>query len=85
LPGRTLGGDGRPAAEEPYQPPTLIELEDARAGVALGRQIALKSLIASEDAPDVEHSEVPGPGEAQESAEGMFLSFLDSVAPAQTD
>lgn len=43
-------------AEEPtpYQPPTLTELEQARAGVNLARQPALESLMASEDVPDVE-------------------------------
>jgi hypothetical protein len=38
----------------PDQSPTLTELEEARAGVALARQINLEWLMASDDPPDVE-------------------------------
>jgi hypothetical protein len=42
-------------AEEPtpHQPPTLTELEEARAGAQLARQIDLSLLMASDDPPDV--------------------------------
>jgi len=39
----------------PRQSPTLTELEEARAGVARSRHLAIESLMASADAPDIEY------------------------------
>jgi hypothetical protein len=48
--------DGRRARRGPHalSGSTLTELEEARAGVALSRQLALDSLMVSEDVPDIE-------------------------------
>lgn len=40
--------------EGPLQAPTLTELEEARAGASLARQVDLEWLMASDDPPDAE-------------------------------
>lgn len=45
---------GETIDEELCQPPTLTELEEARANVQESRRVALEALMASEDMPDVE-------------------------------
>ena len=41
-------------AEDPGQPPTLTELEEARADAAMARQRSVKWLMASQETPDFE-------------------------------
>ena len=40
--------------DEPLQPPTLTELDEARASVQQSRRLAVESLMASEYMPDVD-------------------------------